>query len=468
MDESRPATERQPSVLIYAVAPCLAAVALAVKLVLVASGPLTNPDTYFHLRFGQLLSGPWRPWHTGSLDRYGTARWVPTQWLSELGMARLETWFGLAGVAVAYAVLSVVLYALWYFSARRYADPLPALLLTGLAVVTASGSLSARPQMFSFIFATLTTIAWFRAGTLGRVPWLLVPAIWVWSMLHGMWILGVVLSLVAAVALRIERRLPWPALLVPVVAFVSGFLTPAGPRLPLAVFEVGSRSSYFSEWAPPSFTSAAGMAGLVLVGSAVALLARSQGASLFDVAMVALAALFTVYSLRTLPVAACILVPTVAPHLQALIGHSRPAARRERWVVAAIGVLTVAATATVAPHRADHAPAFTRDFDAQLAALPPGSPVLTQSADGGPMMWTHPELDFPFHGYADVYTDHELATYASMFSLDPRWDVTLRRLDIRAALLPIDAPFSYALVHHGWTVQHRADGRELLTRTSAG
>jgi hypothetical protein len=458
--EKEPATAR-PSAIIM-IASVVAGVVIAGKVVLAATAPLINPDTYFHLRFGQLLTGPWRPWRTGSLDHYGTAHWVPTQWLSELGMNGVESWWGLPGVAVLYAVVLVGLLTLWYAAVRRNADPMPTLLLTGLAFVIAADSLSARPQTISFVLATVVTLAWCRARESGRIPWQLVPLIWVWSMLHGMWILGVAISLVAVVALRLERRLPTTALLLPVAAFLATFATPAGPRLPLAVFQVNSRSAYFPEWAPPSFTSVTGVAALVLLGVGVLLLARSPGATLFEMAMIGTAAIFTVYSLRTVPVAACLLIPVIAPHLQALIGPRLAVSRLERVLVTGLAVLAVAATALIAPHTADKAPAFTSDFDAQFADLAPGTPVLTEWPDGGPLLWTHPGLDFPFHGYADVYTDQELSTYAGMFGLAPDWDGTLRGLGIRDALLPTDDALTYALRQAGWTRINTADDRVFL------
>ncbi len=65
-----------------------------------AAMPLTNPDTYFHLRFGhEFLDGGWTPWDPGSVSSFGTNDWVPTQWLPQVVMAQIEDWFGLAGVA---------------------------------------------------------------------------------------------------------------------------------------------------------------------------------------------------------------------------------------------------------------------------------------------------------------------------------------------------------------------------------
>jgi hypothetical protein len=62
--------------------------------------PLTNTDTYFHLRFGHEFLHGWSLRHPGSVSTFATADWVPTQWLSEIVMAKTEDWFGLPGVAL--------------------------------------------------------------------------------------------------------------------------------------------------------------------------------------------------------------------------------------------------------------------------------------------------------------------------------------------------------------------------------
>src|ERR1700712_3160569 len=58
---------------------------------------LTNTDTYFHLRFGQEFLDGWSLRHPGSVSTFATREWVPTQWLSEIVMARPQQVFGLAG-----------------------------------------------------------------------------------------------------------------------------------------------------------------------------------------------------------------------------------------------------------------------------------------------------------------------------------------------------------------------------------
>src|SRR5690349_5141521 len=64
-----------------------------VSLVVNTARPLTNTDTYFHLRFGAEFLHGWSVRHPGSVSTFATRDWVPTQWLSEVVMARTEQWF---------------------------------------------------------------------------------------------------------------------------------------------------------------------------------------------------------------------------------------------------------------------------------------------------------------------------------------------------------------------------------------
>ncbi len=58
------------------------------------------------------------------MSTFATAHWLPTQWLSEVVMARTEDWFGLAGVAWLFGPQLVALMTTLYLVARRWVDPL--------------------------------------------------------------------------------------------------------------------------------------------------------------------------------------------------------------------------------------------------------------------------------------------------------------------------------------------------------
>jgi hypothetical protein len=86
------------------------------KILLVASVPIHDPDTFFHLRLGDELDWPWQWLGVDHWSRAATADWVPTQPLAEVlqagadhvgGLPLVAWWYGLTLV-----VFSVVIYAI--------------------------------------------------------------------------------------------------------------------------------------------------------------------------------------------------------------------------------------------------------------------------------------------------------------------------------------------------------------------
>src|SRR4249919_399251 len=222
-----------------------------VTLVANCARTLTNTDTYFHLRFGQELLGGWSLRHPGSVSTFATRDWVPTQWLSEIVMAKTEDWFGLAEVAWLSGFLEIALFVTLYVVCRDRAEPLVAAALTATALFAMQNGLSMRPQVISYLLVAVVVGAWLRTARDGRVRWWLIPLVWLWAMLHGMWPVALVISGVAIVGLALDRT-PLPVLAraagATLASAVAAALTPVGPALYGAIAAVGSRRSYFVEW----------------------------------------------------------------------------------------------------------------------------------------------------------------------------------------------------------------------------
>ena len=437
-------------------------------LAVMAARPLDNLDTYFHLRFGhEFLTGHWSLRHPGSVSSFATADWVPTQWLPQVVMAQLEEWFGLPGVAWLSGFLFLSLALTVYWTCRRQAEPVVAALLVVLTLVACTPGMSMRPQLISYILVLVTTGAWLRARDTGRAPWLLVPVTWAWTMCHGMWPVGIVIGLVAVAGLVLDRRQPWPVLArmaaVPVLSALASLLTPVGPGLFPAVLRVSSRREYFYEWGRPDFTEVYCVVLLALLALAVLPRLLRRKVAWFDLALVALAALWAAYSLRTVPVAACLAAPLAAAALQPWLGVRPVVPRAER--VLAIGgyVAALVALALVVPHPAaeprDH-PAWE---DMALDELPDGTTILADSGYGGFLMWRHPQLDLVAHGYGDTFTDDELERNADIDAVRDGWVGLVRAADVDYALLPPDSPLGHGLrVEEHWVVVHHSDDLELL------
>jgi len=423
-------------------------VGLLVVLTVYVATPLTNTDTFFHLRFGAGFLDDWKPWAPGTVTTAGTADWVPTSWLSEILMSLAERVDGLAGVAWLFG-LSVLIYALvLYRACRRVVPAAVAAVLAMLAILGSSQFLSARPQVWSYVLVVITVDAWLRAAEDRRPPWFLIPVTWLWAMLHGMWPIGIAIGVAAVAGIALDgatRRQLMRFAIIPAASFLVGGLTPVGPALYGAVFEVGARKRFFTEWAAPDFSTPVPIvvAGLFTVLLVIGMRRPAPRWVVVALSVVALGALL--YSARTTPVAAAIIAPLLALALAPLVPAPLAVDRVERRVmVATTGVLLVV-LAVLAGVKSDRAPDVPPWLATEMEALPPGTVVLTEDFVGGPLMWMYPQLDFAYSGYGDIYTIDELEAKVDLFRLNPDWASVLTELGANDALLPPDSRLTQAL-----------------------
>jgi hypothetical protein len=447
------------------VLPLLVLVGTLVALLVNTARPLTNTDTYFHLRFGEEFLGPWSLRHPGSVSTFATRPWVPTQWLSEMVMARTEQWLGLAGLAFLSGVLEIALMVALYAVTRRRAEAWVAMPVTALALWTMQYGLSMRPQVVSYLLVTVVTGAWLQTSQDRRVRWWLVPLVWVWAMLHGMWPVGLAIGGMATVGLTLDRAgrsVVARAAGVTVASAVAAALTPVGPALYEAVAVVGSRRSYFVEWQRPDLLSWEALGIALLVLAAVVGLWWRRRVTWTEVALLALAVGLAIWSRRTVPVAAAVLAPLAAGALQGLAGRRTPVERRERLTFAVAVGLALVALAVAVPFTSDDPPAQPGWVDPSLSALPPGTEVLDDWGYGGYLMWRFPQLDLMMHGYGDTFTTAELDRNQRLLNLSPGWRHDLAESGARVAVLR-PSPLAEALVaDEDWVVVHRSPDLVML------
>jgi hypothetical protein len=250
-------------------------------------------------------------------------------------------------------------------------------------------------------------------------------------------------------------------LAVPALSAVAAALTPIGLGAYASLFSVGSRGHYFSEWAVPNLLSGTNLGvSVLLVVVAVAGL-RGPRSSWFDIGCVLLAGAFAVWSERTVPVAAILLAPLAARAIQQFLAPPTPLRRAELGSVVALGVVVLGVLAVQIPDRdQDPVPAWV---DAELAALPAGTPVLTSWNTGTYFTWSQPHLEPVMHGYGDVFTDAEIARNAMLNEQTPGWREALSELDVELAVVERAAALADALVDDaGWAVVREDDDFRVL------
>jgi hypothetical protein len=452
--------------------PWLVLAGILVSLVVNTARPLTNTDTYFHLRFGHEFLHGWSLRHPGSVSTFATSHWVPTQWLSEVVMAKTEDWLGLAGVAWLSGLLEILLFLGVYAATRTRAQPMVAMPVTALALYAMQSGLSMRPQVISYLLAAVVVAAWLRTLDDHRMRWWLIPLVWLWAMLHGMWPVALMTGAAATAGLALDRaprRVVLGAGGLSVGCAVAAAITPVGPALYGGVVQVGARTSYFAEWEPPDWISwdSAGFA-VLLAATLVALWVRRHN-SWTETVLIALAGVFAAYSVRTVPLGAAMLAPLAGAPVQALAERwtwSRrrgPGRRREvTAVLAASGVALAALALAVPATSADPMPEPAWTAPA-LDRLPPGTKVLDDWGLGGYLMWRYPRLDLVMHGYGDTFTTSELDRNNAFVTLGSGWERDLHATGARVALVRPWSILGQALIaEEGWSVVHRSPTLELL------
>lgn len=420
-------------------------------------------DMWFHLRLGDEFLAGWSITRPGHLGMFDSADWVPTQWLSQMGMSSVEHSFGLDGVLWLAALAQITLVAVVYFTSRSVAGPLPAAVATALALTSIAPGLSARPQVLSYLFLALIVWSWLATARSGRPPYGVVVLSWLWVPLHGMWPIGLVVSAVMAAAVLLERR---PArrdalkiLVVPVLSSLVTVATPLGWHAISGVVTVGERRQYFTEWRPPVFTDPDTLGVSVMTALVLLHLLRRTPTPWSTIALLGLAIASALLSMRTMPIAAILIAPLFAQAVQVVVPQVGPPRRPEVLAVVgmALGVLLVLALSMAQRAERQVAPEW---LDTYLDAAPDGTRVLSDWDSGAYFLWRHPQLDLTMHGYADVFTDAELARNSSIIELQPGWDDRIEDLNAEVALLPPHSSLAYALTEHaGWT---RLEGDDLF------
>lgn len=466
--ERRPAPPDRIEWVIRTAVPALVLLGLLGIAVRQAAEALANDDTFFHLRIGHEFLSGWSLSDPGRVTTLATRDWVPTQWAGQMAMSGMEGQFGLSGVAWLAGLLFTAYVVALYLACRYMASPLAAALVTVVAFTCSTTGLSARPQMVSYVLVVVVTLAWLRTAQDRKLRWWLIPLVWAWATVHGMWPIGLAISVAGALGCALDLRSgrAWMirALLIPILSAVAACLTPIGPRLYLEILSVGSRSRYFDEWQAPQFTELAPLLVAVLLALVVGIRLRQPTLSWVQTLLLLQAGGWAIYSARTIPVAAAMLAPLAAAALQSVQRPAEAMQRPERLFVAgawlaSLVILGVAVTNTGASE-ASH----PRWADDALDDLPSGTVVLNEWEWGGYLMWKHPDLNLVMHGYGDMFTDAELDRNVDITLLKPNWDDEVESTGASIALLNPDSSLAHELEHFaGWTVVRQDEEVVLLT-----
>jgi hypothetical protein len=259
-------------------------------------------------------------------------------------------------------------------------------------------------------------------------------------------------------------------------------VTPLGPALYGAVLGVGDRAHFFTEWSSPDFTAVPAALVLgILLAICVVLFLRAPRRSWTDILFFLVAGACAVWSYRTVPISAVILMPLIAraatslqprPHdlLPQALPQGPPHVLRRPEVARVLGgcVAALAVLAVLVPHTSADPARQPAWVDPTLSALRPGTKVVSDWTYSAYLMWRYPQLDLLMNGYGDTFTISEIQSQADIMSLDSGWDKELRDTRCLIAVLEPSTRLAYALEHQeGWHVVHHSAALEMLVAPPA-
>jgi hypothetical protein len=447
-----------------------------------AARPVNDPDDWWHLRLGNDLIAQHSLSTPDHWSSFASLAWVPTEPLPEVASAYVERWLGLPGLAVLFAAVLAGFVLTVQVTHRRHAELLPASVATVLTVLAAAPSLTARPQLLSFVLLPVVLAAWLQTERDLKARWWLVPLSWFWSLCHGFWIFGVGVGVLFVAGIALSRRADLRSVArlagVAVASLAVVALNPVGLGVLEAPFAVHSTSQYVSEWQRTDLLHPGPLgAEVMIVVTAVVWIATRQRVTWSRVLLLATAVFLVWYAARLVVVGALLTGPLFAGALDVLVARGRaggtgidPAAgarwiRRSEVLVGVVGALaSVAYVAALAPYSADQPGDVPSGLDPALDRLPPGTPVFNSYDLGGWLTWRHPDLEQYIDGLITPYSISHVRDYARAEATRPGWYRVVLDSEAPVALLATGSGLARALARKGWTSGGTSAGYVLLQR----
>lgn len=227
---------------------------------------LQDGDTLWHIKMGQVMLERQEllTQDLFSHTAYGQP-WHAHEWLSEIIMAALYGWAGLAGMTILYFALVGLTITVIFKVARRYSGDWAVSFAIALALPCLYLHLLARPHVFTWLGAALTLYLLERSD---RWAWLLIPIVALWANLHAGVLYALVLQAIYIAGNSLDHlhtensndlKKCWEENKMPLVLLLScmaaACLTPFGYQVFTFPFKVAAPifTQTISEWKSPDF-----------------------------------------------------------------------------------------------------------------------------------------------------------------------------------------------------------------------
>ena len=411
----------------------------------------------WHIRAGvlQLTDGQVITSDPFSIARVGTP-WRTQSWLLELFYGQLDAmtdslvWANLFVFVIGSMTAGLVGIAVY----RSAPSPVPVALVVAVMVWLAGPFLQARPVIVSFLLlAMLVVVIQHHTALL----WLVLPIIWLWSGIHGSWVIGGVLVVLELLRTRDVRLLKVGSLaLISTVVTAHGFGT---WQILVDFAEARGALGQIQEWLPPDFGDVVQAPYLLLFVGVIAasMSGKIRGRDL----VVILPFLFLgMTSRRFVLPSAIVLSPWAASGIPAL---SVPRSAVSQRVVGVL--MAVAALGVVAPLMFGQLGVLdtSRFPDADLQVEMRGRNVFYDDGVGGFMIYSDwPERLVAIDDRGELYGEEYFEQFTRARSGE--YEELFSEFDFDAALTRSSWTLTDRLTRDGWEKRIERNGLILFIR----
>jgi hypothetical protein len=465
---------------------------LGVLLVTTAAGPgrlFVEGDVWWHAAAGRLVLSTG---HVPTVDPYSFTvhgnPWIAYEWLGEVVMALAARLDSLRGLQILLVLLSAILVVLTYcYAWVRTGNPLASAAAVALLLQVEQPMFTLRPQMLGYIFLVLILISLdlFRQGRVKSL-WFLPLIFPLWVNTHSSFVLGLffMASYLAGglvsfqwgnlIADRWQAGKRRHLLLVSLLSGLALFVTPYGTRLATYPFELMLNQplnvSLVVEWRQLDLSTWWGQAFLLILLAWIATQVMSPIVYRLEIIVPLLLLTYESFvHFRFL----LIFVPMFAPVMATYLARWLPGydATKESYAMNAAFIVAILLGGVVLlPSNAKLQETLRRTFPVgaveYLRAHPIPNGMFNDDHWGGFLIWKlWPEHKVFIDGRLDIYEyGGVLADYVSITRADQTAPVLLKKYDIRACLLPREAPLVTKLaLSPSWEKTYE-DGNSVIFR----
>jgi hypothetical protein len=462
-----------------------------------------DPDLWWHLRTGQLIV---ETGHVPHSDPFSFTRaghpWVSHEWLSEVAFYELWKKGGTTALIIFSAIVTTAGFMLLYLRCATKAKRHWAAAATAFGALASAPTWGVRPQMFTFVLASLLFWLVEAAESRPKLFYLVPPLFLFWVNLHAGFAVGLALLLAYGLGLLFEalsgatswqniRPLLIRVLLVFTVCLALVPLNPSGAQLyryPLDTLRSPGMRSFISEWFSPDFHQPLYLPFLLLWLVVLARLAtaRSQSKARVMVPLV-LTAFASLDAARHIPIFVLAALPMISAAQTAprqswwlFSSNRRPSANFLRFrpvfnsvVVILMGIFMLMKWVAVIRFQGtteaelypDAAVASLRD---DRALYNPNMRIFAYYDWGGYVLWKlYPNHRIFVDGRADLYGDDLMKEFRATIQLQNGWRDVLDGWKVETILVPPNCALTQALlIDPGWSAAF-SDSKSVVFRRNS-